>query len=249
MLFADLGLTLQEILRQDIHFRTMRPSLDYIQHKFDEYNTLCFGGKLQPLPLRLSRARTYLGQVACKRRRTLRGTWHYYDFVFRISTLIDLPEREVEDTILHEMIHYYILSNQLQDSSTHGRLFTSMMREINRRFGRHITISHRKTKEEYEQDVQVRQHFICVVRLGSGSTGIIIAAKSRLNRIWNALPHISAITSAQWYLSHDPYFNRYPRSLSVKVYPIPPSELEEHLRDARMLIRQGNIIHVGGKTP
>jgi len=59
------------------------------------------------------------------------GTWHYFGFVFRISTVIDLPEREVEDTILHEMIHYYILSNQMQDTSAHGEIFMRMMKDIN----------------------------------------------------------------------------------------------------------------------
>jgi predicted SprT family Zn-dependent metalloprotease len=229
----------------------MRPTISYIQQKFEEFNQLCFEGKLLPLPFKLSRARTYLGQIAYKRRRKFSllgfrsGGVEYYDFVFRISTLLDLPQEEVDDTILHEMIHYYILSNQLKDTSTHGKLFRSIMNDINTKFGRHITISHRRTKEEYEQDTCKRQHLICVMEMEGGKRGICIAAKTRLLSIWDTTKLVPAIRQAQWYLSHNFYFNRYPRCLSLKVYPITEDVLQQQLQDARPLIRQGSRIIVG----
>ena len=41
----------------------MKATIDYVKKKFNEYNELCFEGKLKPLPFRLSHARTALGQV------------------------------------------------------------------------------------------------------------------------------------------------------------------------------------------
>ena len=105
----------------------MKATIEYVKQKFQEYNDLCFEGKLKPLPIRLSSSRTFLGQVSYRREKNPDGTWHYFGFIFRINTLIDLSENEVEDVIIHEMIHYYILSNQIQDTSIHGVVFTSMM--------------------------------------------------------------------------------------------------------------------------
>ncbi len=178
------------------------------------------------------------------RKRKWNGSWHYYNFVFKISVLLDLPEQEVEDTILHEMIHYYILSNQIQDTSAHGVVFRQMMQDINQRFHRNLTITHRRSKEELEQDQQVRQHLICVVRFKNGQTGITIAAKTRLYRLWNALPKVPEVESCRWYVSTDSYFNRFPRALSLKVYKVPQEELKLHLQDALSLVKTGNVIQV-----
>lgn len=63
----------------------------------------------------------------------------------------DLPEELVEDTILHEMIHYYIAFNQWRDTSTHGQLFRREMKRINEKGGRHISISYRPNPEQLAQ--------------------------------------------------------------------------------------------------
>lgn len=223
----------------------MIATLDYIRQKFEEYNTMMFEGKLQPIPFRLSRARTFIGAVQCCRKRNPDGTWHYYDFVFVISTLVDRPESEVQDTIVHEMIHYWILSNQMQDDSPHGTLFKMKMEEINRRFGLHVKVSHHKTKEDMDKDTQLRQHLICITKLRGDKLGITIASRTRLFMLWDQIPLIPQVQECQWYVSADPFFNRYPRASSLKIYSISPAELEEHRGDFRPLIREGNVIRIG----
>ena len=122
----------------------MQPTVDYIQSRFDEYNTRYFGGTLPPIPIKLSHARTFLGKVTFVRHRTwLFGSVRNEKFVLRINTRFDLPEELIEDTILHEMIHYYIAVNQIRDTSAHGRLFRREMKRINAEGNRHITISYR----------------------------------------------------------------------------------------------------------
>ena len=140
-----------------------------------------------------------MGQLGFKRKRPLFGKTQYYDFVLRISTRLEQTEEEIIDTLLHEMIHLYIASHQLKDSSSHGPVFRKMMNDLNQRFGRHITISHRKTKDELNQDTQRRQHLVCVSTLASGERGITIAAKSRLLQLWDQIPRIPEIVSQTWY--------------------------------------------------
>lgn len=122
----------------------MVPTIPYIQSRFDEFNARFFAGALPPVPIKLSNARTFLGKLTfTKRRKWLFGEWTYSNFVLRINTRFDLPEQLIEDTILHEMIHYYIAVNQLRDTSTHGRLFRQEMKRINAEGNRQITISYR----------------------------------------------------------------------------------------------------------
>ena len=122
----------------------MVPTIPYIQSRFDEFNARFFAGALPPVPIKLSNARTFLGKLTfTKRRKWLFGEWTYSNFVLRINTRFDLPEQLIEDTILHEMIHYYIAVNQLRDTSTHGHLFRQEMKRINAEGNRHITISYR----------------------------------------------------------------------------------------------------------
>ena len=222
----------------------MMLTLEFLNQKFDELNELCFGGALPKVSIRLSKARTYLGQLGFKRKHSLFGKTQYYDFVLRISTRLEQTEEEIIDTLLHEMIHLYIASHQLKDSSSHGKVFREMMNDLNQRFGRHITISHRKTNDELNQDTQRRQHLVCVSTLASGERGITIAAKSRLLLLWDQIPRIPEIVSQTWYVSYDPYFNRFPRALTPKVYRISPSDLDLHLKAARPLVRQGRKIFI-----
>lgn len=221
----------------------MRASLEYIKSKFDEYNTLMFEGKLPPIPFQLSRAKSFLGAVTCRRKRNPDNTWHYHSFVFKISTLLDMPEDVVEDTIIHEMIHYYIMSNQLQDTAPHGRLFIAKMLEINRKFHRNLAVSHRATKEEQDSDKRIRQHIICVSRLKNGKRGVTVVARTRLFELWDAMSRIPQIEELKWVVSIDPYFNRFPRSQKPSIYIVPSEELDAHLQEAKELIRQGNTIH------
>lgn len=121
-------------------------TVQYIKDRFEVFNKQMFGGAL-PLPvIRVSKAKTYLGAVTYKRKRTWYGKVVISDFKLCISARYELSENLLEDTIIHEMIHYYILYNGLKDTSPHGRLFRQMMKAINEKFARHIVMSHRGAK-------------------------------------------------------------------------------------------------------
>lgn len=222
----------------------MIATIEYIERKFNEYNEQMFEGKLHPLPFKTTSARTFLGQVRFYQEKQPDGTMRYMNFQFVISTKVDLSEAEVEDTIIHEMIHYWILSNQMQDTGPHGDIFKRKMKEINLKFNRNLSVVHKATKEEADQDKEVRQHLICVVRLKTNQMGICIANKSRLFQLWDEMPNFPKAVECNWYVSTDPFFNRFPRSSSAKLYPISVEELEAHNKDFQPLVRTGNNIRI-----
>ncbi len=223
-------------------------TVEYVKERFDYFNALCFDGSLPPVPIKLSNAKTFLGMCAYKKRRTLLGKTVKYDFVLRINTRIDLPEQEVEDTILHEMIHYYIGYNQWTDTSAHGTLFRRIMSDINTRHGRNITISHRITAEQREQalDTRKRWHAVAVVTMADGTTGIKVLPRkaSSIVRYHNVARQASAITGVKLYMSCDPFFNRYPCSSSLKVHQVDRDELILHLKDSHDIACDGTTIKV-----
>ena len=148
----------------------MRPSIPYIQACFDDYNARFFRSELPPVPIRLSNATGFLGKLTFTRRRTsLFGPYRNTDFVLRINTRIDLPEPVVQDTILHEMIHYYIAVRQLRDTATHGTLFRREMQRINAEGNRHITISHRLSPDEQQQSLVRKGRLVAHVFFRDGS--------------------------------------------------------------------------------
>ena len=226
----------------------MKATIPYVQKKFREYNQLMFAGKLPELPIQLSDAKGFIGVCKYRKRRLEDGTIELYDFRLSINTRIDLPEEEIEDTIIHEMIHYFIGLNRLEDSSSHGPMFQHLMNTINEKYGRHVTISHKSTKEEVEQSYDTRNkwHVIAVVTFFGGRRGIkvlprIIERILAYNRGVSKGPGVEHI---DFYMSNDPFFNRFPNSAALNVYDVPKEDLDTHLTGAKLLTVTDNSVIV-----
>lgn len=52
----------------------------------------------------------------------------------------DLTEQEIDDTLVHEMIHQYIYQNGIKDSSVHGKVFKEFMGRINKAFPKELNL-------------------------------------------------------------------------------------------------------------
>ena len=61
-------------------------------------------------------------------------------FTIKVTKYYDLPEREYQNVLLHEMIHYYIAYQRIKDTSAHGQVFRAMMNELNSRHGWNIKV-------------------------------------------------------------------------------------------------------------
>jgi len=217
----------------------VKASVEYIKAHFDAYNRQYFGGQLPTLPIKLSHAKGFLGKVTFVRKRQgLFGGYRNEDFVLRINVRIDLPEEVIQDTILHEMIHYYIAVNQLLDTSAHGRLFRAEMARINAEGNRHITISHRLSEEEKRQAIVKKERVVALVTFEDGKQGIKIVPKQvRHVQAWDKkVRRYFPIRSIEWYLTDDDLFAKYPSSMALRVYLLSPDSKEaEALAKARRL--------------
>lgn len=225
----------------------MRATAEYVRARFDYFNLLCFEGKLPPIAVRITNAKSYLGKVTCRKERGLFRGERFRDFQMLISNRRDLDPFVIDDTILHEMIHYHILYNRIKDTSAHGPVFRKIMTDFNRRFGRRMTVSHRVTEEEHDRNQERKANAVCVARMKDGRTAIMVAARSALFNLWDGMEKWEAVAEHRWIYSDHPYFGRFPRSRTLKLYHADPDSLQEALLDARPLKRVGTRIEIRKK--
>lgn len=217
----------------------MIATLPFLEDRFKAFNALCFNGALPPVPLRLSRAVRTLGTCAYRKRKHLFGRTEYDGFAIRISTRYDLPEAELEDVLLHEMIHYEILVSQQQDTSAHGRLFRARMKEINERFGRHITVSHRAGALQPVKAVSSKPvwRVVARVRFKDGREGVKVLPRNeaRMKAYRRGLRWSGQVSSVDFYLTADPWFGRFPKSSALNVFFPSDPDFASHFQDTERL--------------
>lgn len=217
----------------------MIASLPFLQEAFDRFNRLCFDGGLPAVPIRLSKARSYVGVCACRKQRRWTGKTLYSDFQLRFSTRWDLPAEELEDTVIHEMIHYSIWLRGIRDTSAHGKVFREMMSGINETYGRNVRISHRTTPEEREKaaDRSRRPHAVALVFFKDGRCGLKLLPRKApvIARYHRGVLLSGRVERIEYYLSEDPWFNRFPTSGALNVIWRSEEEVRSHLADARRL--------------
>lgn len=223
----------------------MRLTKELTLQLFRRFNAEIFGCKLPEIPIVLKSSRSFLGQILYKRKRQPDGSWRFEDFTLAVSTRLDLPERMVEDIIIHEMIHLQILSNQLQDTSPHGRLFRAVMDKINREHDRNVTISVKTTSEQSLTDRKVQNHILIIIKTERGEYALIPAVKTALREILDQLKHLPA---SSWLIcvSRNPYFNQFRRKKSASGYILERELLQTELSSARLLLRHGSLLRPSG---
>lgn len=218
----------------------MKATIPYIEQKFEEFNQQMFAGQLPKLPIELSDAKTFLGVCAFKTRKGKDGKKICYDFKLRINTRIDLPETEIEDTIIHEMIHYFIGYNQLEDASAHGPMFLHMMNSINAKYGRHLSVSYKVTKEQREQAIDAKQHWrvVAVVKFKDGRYGIKVLPRiqQRIVNYYTKVGSSKDVERVELYMSNNVYFNRFPNSSVLNAHYVDIEEINNNIRGAEPLV-------------
>lgn len=72
---------------------------------------------------------------------TMNGITRLTDFLIIYQQHPDIPQRDVDETLVHEMIHQYIFQTGLKDSGPHGHIFRDFMHKINASFPGELNIS------------------------------------------------------------------------------------------------------------
>ena len=215
----------------------MKATIPFVEQKFKEFNRLIFGDRLPMIPIKLSNAATFMGMCTFRVKRNLLGRKSYTDFTLKISTRFEQTEKELEDIIIHEMIHYFIHYHKLEDRSAHGPLFRKMMNDINLRYGRHLSISHKTTAAQKEEALNGKRQWrvVAVVVFHNAKIGVKVLPriKERIVNYRDKVSRSKEVTSVTLFISNDPFFNRFPCSSVLKAHYIDEEELRKHLMGAK----------------
>lgn len=226
----------------------MKVERDFIIRKFREFNAAIFDNSLADVPVELTESKRFLGVCVFRKRRNPDGSHHYSDFKLKFNCRPDLRQEEIEDTLIHEMIHYYILSRQMQDTSTHGRIFRRMMQQINTRFNRHITISHKFEEADRDQLVDKRRkwHVIALIDFTDGKSAVKVLPRihEKIAAFYNTFTAGRGVERVSLYMSDDPHFNRYPCSSALKAQYCDRAEIMSALQTAYRAVCDGRKMTV-----
>ena len=218
----------------------MRPSLPYFEEKFDYYNNLCFGGQLPRPRLILTQRRSAVGQtITCIS--TVNGK-KVESHTLEFSIRYDLPEIEYIDTIVHEMIHYYIRLNHIQDDSPHGTKFRSIMKEISEKYGIRITITCNEDDEALIARQTDRNRYICVIEDQDEQTSFAIVIRDKVFQYWNMSQYIPNLKEVRWYVSNRAIFEKFPARIRPVFIPEDAATIQHYLFGALELENTGEVI-------
>lgn len=210
----------------------MRPDIDYVKNKFREYNELIFAryryGKLPECEVRITSAGRSLGLFSAPVSHLLPVRRDPRDCYIRISNRLDLPADQLDDIIIHEMIHYYIWYNKIADTGPHGKVFCCMMNDINRRHGRNITVRVQLDETIRQSDNVRNHHYILYTRWRNGQEGLTPVARTRIFRLHELFSGIPDVIEMKWFYTSDTYFNSYPRFQSARMLAV-TEEMRTHL--------------------
>lgn len=207
----------------------MRPTWEFLYERYCGFNRLIFGGVLPSVNLTVSNGARTLGCFIHPKRLRPGKKRAEVPCKIRISGRYDLEERALEDTIIHEMIHYFVWLQAKDTEPPHGPSFLKVMNDINHRFGRSVSVRGHLGSEERETDTTKRNNYICVTGWDDGKKRITVCARTcifKIDRAWKEYPRVRTV---EWFWSRDPWFNRYPLSRTPKAYAISDDELKHYV--------------------
>ena len=217
----------------------MKADIEFLRRKFAEFNAAMFGGRLPEPAITLCTVSSFVAQYKSRMRPLPDGRSEPCGHQLRFSTAFDLPERELEDTLIHEMIHYFIAYNGLRDRSAHGPLFMALMRAVNEAHGRDITVSRRTSAAEMAgaRTARKKWHVIAILHFDSGQLGVKVLPRviPKIIDYYNSVTAAPNITAVELYLHNDAFFNRFPTSVGRRCQLITEADAAEHLRGAHRL--------------
>lgn len=195
----------------------MKANIQFLSDRFARFNKILFKEPLPTPQMHISSAKSFMGQFRAEKHGFAGSSVTYH---LTLSNRYDLPEEELEDIVIHEMIHFFISHSKVRDTSSHGQAFRQIMNEINRRFNRHITVSHRCTEQQLDSDKTRGHSIVCLCMMTDGKQLFCKVAQSKVFDIYRAFCDWDKVESQEWYWVYGSYFNRHRRVQTPKLFLI-----------------------------
>lgn len=176
---------------------------------FSLFNIEYFDGGLPEPAFAVGRSRTRLGSLTWRYRRRL-FVKSPCDYVIRVSNYYDMDELQFKSVLLHEMIHLYIVSKGLKDTSPHGVLFREKMQSVNAD-GWRVSVSARMDGVGRAGVAgKKRRRIVLAVSMADGRRMLTVVSPGYVKAIDGVVRRSPDVESSSWYVSYDEYFADFP---------------------------------------
>lgn len=210
-------------------------NVPFIQNTFSRYNNLIFGGRLPRVPIRLTRAFGFVGKCVFPRYNAPADVRRAKGCSMRFSICFDMTEAELEDVVIHEMIHLFIYTQALPQEPSHGPTFLRLMEQINRRYGRHLTVKQQRKAEGAQGDgtqgdgtqggavQRMRRRRFCIVAVvyltdGRIALKVLPRVRETIVRYVRLVSQSDKVSRVKVGYSEDPFFDNFPSSGALHYY-------------------------------
>ncbi len=194
-------------------------------------------GRFRPVRMVVKRkSKSYEGMFRRKTvRRGLRVT--VSDEIILYDQGPDATVREIDETLVHEMIHQYIIQNDLPDTRTHGRVFQRYMGLINAAFPGELEISVRGMAKRQSGPGET-VHYLLILRMERGDNYVCVVNPKKIGEFVRMVERDRrrmGVRDVVLAVSDDRYFETFSRCTTwVHGLRIPESGLAAFIRDYRL---------------
>ncbi len=194
----------------------MELTVQLLRDWFGQFNTRYFGGELPEPRLAVNKSRRLLGQFSCKKvRKGLFRGYKTVGYTIKVSEYYDLSMHEYQSTLLHEMIHYYIMYTCKKDTSAHGRLFRQWMQRLNQD-GWNVAVSSKTDRYAIRQQPSDAQYLLLVLKTRDGKHFLSVVNPSYRTYIERQISLSSVIIDYHWLVSRDTRYAHWVRVRSLR---------------------------------
>lgn len=207
----------------------MIPTTDYIRSRFASFNATYFDGKLPEPQFCVRNSRTVLGRFSYRRKRKwLFGRYRITDYAIMVSSYYDMEASDLDNILLHEMIHFYIAYRNLRDTSTHGRLFHREMERLNA-CGWNINVTTSTRRMTVTERNRKLFYIVLAIVTTDGRYFLTVANQKYIARMDDMAARSSLVQSHVWYISVDEFFASFPLSRSLRGRSVSHEEFEQRV--------------------
>ncbi|MCM1320200.1 MAG: SprT-like domain-containing protein [Muribaculaceae bacterium] len=176
-----------------------------------------FAIELPDVPMSITNGKQRLGCLHTNLRYNRNQPHLRYKMTF--SGKFDIPQNQLEDILLHEMIHLAIDYARISDSGPHGHTFKTIMNTINKHFGRNISVR-LKMKDVSEHTLATpTRSFVFTFHLNrTNRDAFMRCASTVVLKLYRQLKGLSDVSDIKLYLTFNPYFALYPNSRTLRYF-------------------------------
>lgn len=183
-------------------------SINQIEKSFNSLNYMYFNGNLPMVTIKYCNSKSYMGMFCVQRNKP---------HVIKINKHYDISDIDIEDILVHEMIHLWQYINDYKD--WHGHSFIKKMNEINS-YGKHnVTITE---KRQFEMTNEIKSKMKSQYILVFEGVDIEFRYISRVENIYNLSSIYRTLIK----------YHRYNRCKNVKAYEV-KHEYVDNMRKSR----------------